>query len=677
MNSNNVSLFSNNISNCHNTNKMGSAKKPTNGIFSANTNNAMFNSGMNQNINLNVMTPPKQQTNAFSQQPNQLNTEMQNQGINANIFGNAGIGHNNMMMNNNMGLMQSSTLDFNQGTYMMGQAPTTSGTFDYSYRVTSLFEQGRNNSNVPLKMVPITAMQIYMAKSIEELRYEDYCLKRSGRSVKKSNAVFGGKKGNLNTTFYQGGNVQAGNQFGSTTNTATTNKTTQSGLFGGKDNTYQQGSLFNHQQSNSVAGIINNLTPNTTVSFKQNTTSIFTQPQAINTNHNQSVFRMNPSGSSVQGGNQQGDGLFGGNTNQSKPNTGSSFFNSSTNIHSNISNTTSNNLFSQGGGHLFGNQPKKTNISTNITSQAGGLFDNIGTTNSANTKNSSLLFNNNPTQSTNLFLNPTHSGNMFQSTTPQPSDCLFSQPTLGVKTSTQTDIGAKLFGNGNQNSLFFDNLTTQKQGTSSGLFGNTGKSNATTYNPNLFGTVNTQPDLFDNKSLPTELGGLFPRTKQGLFASPQNTAMMKPTELTQPIYINQNPSHIKRMFSGNDIDLAFDSYAPILIKIEDVIRLYYDSVNESIKVNNKEMSEIREEIKLLLRQHAESQLNSNDEKIFKAVNEFDNYMLQNDSVEYFFNKMRLYKDVLMNLEDDKISKWLNEGFCSLYNMSLNEFGSSF
>jgi hypothetical protein len=79
-------------------------------------------------------------------------------------------------------------------------------------------------------------------------------------------------------------------------------------------------------------------------------------------------------------------------------------------------------------------------------------------------------------------------------------------------------------------------------------------------------------------------------------------------------------------------------------------------------------------MKLQFSKHAENRLKVNEKNIFKAVNEFDNYIIQIDSSEFLVNKMGLYKDVLMNLEDDKIGKWLKDGFCSLYNIISNEFG---
>jgi hypothetical protein len=400
MTSNNVSLFSNNISNCLNSEKSESPMKPTNGIFGEDANNTMFNTGMNQNINPNMMTnqmmiPPKEQTNTFNQQLNQMNTGMQNQGINANILGRTGLDQTNMMMHNNMGLMQLSTQGFNKGTDISGQAPITYGTFDHSYSVTKITEQGTNG---PLKMKAITTMQNYMAKSMEELRYEDYCLKKSGRSVQKSNTRVGDSKSNLKTIL-----------FGSTINSATTTKTTQDGLFG-KTITNQQSSLFNQQQCNSLTGNLSNptlaLTPGATISFERDTTGILNQLQTTNINQNQSIFVTNISTSKVQG-NQQGGGLFGDNTNQPKSNTGDSLYNCAINVNSYFRYSFRNKKPNQGSGNLFENQPKKANTSTNTTNQTGGLFGNTSTTNITNNQNTSLLFNNNPTQSTNLFSNST------------------------------------------------------------------------------------------------------------------------------------------------------------------------------------------------------------------------------------------------------------------------------
>jgi WD40 repeat protein len=116
---------------------------------------------------------------------------------------------------------------------------------------------------------------------------------------------------------------------------------------------------------------------------------------------------------------------------------------------------------------------------------------------------------------------------------------------------------------------------------------------------------------------------------------------------------------------------------PISRNIDDFNRLYYNIVNKLIKPNNIDKSALKEELNLLFKEHSKSRLKAKEENILKAVNEFDNYILQIDSLDSFINKMRLYKDVLMNLEDDKIGKRLKDGFCSLYNIISGEFCSSY
>jgi hypothetical protein len=92
-----------------------------------------------------------------------------------------------------------------------------------------------------------------------------------------------------------------------------------------------------------------------------------------------------------------------------------------------------------------------------------------------------------------------------------------------------------------------------------------------------------------------------------------------------------------------------------------------------MKANNNEISALKEEIKLQFREHSEGRLKANEEKIFKAINEFDNYKLQIDSADTFINKMSLYKDILMYLEDDRIGKRLKESFSSLSSTLSNEY----
>jgi WD40 repeat protein len=111
---------------------------------------------------------------------------------------------------------------------------------------------------------------------------------------------------------------------------------------------------------------------------------------------------------------------------------------------------------------------------------------------------------------------------------------------------------------------------------------------------------------------------------------------------------------------------------PTLIKVENIIKLYYNTLSESIKINNKEILTLMEEIKLQFREHSESRFKVNKVEIFKAINDFDNYV--RGSFDSLINKMSLYKDVLMSLGDDKVSNWLKESFCCFYNDMSNEFG---
>jgi hypothetical protein len=112
---------------------------------------------------------------------------------------------------------------------------------------------------------------------------------------------------------------------------------------------------------------------------------------------------------------------------------------------------------------------------------------------------------------------------------------------------------------------------------------------------------------------------------------------------------------------------------PTLMQIEDMIKLHCNSFSESMKAYNNEVSTLREEIKLQFREHSESYLKAYEEKVFKAINNLNNYELQIDSLDSFTNKMSLYKVILMNLEDDKIGKQLKESFCSLSSIVSNEF----
>jgi WD40 repeat protein len=106
---------------------------------------------------------------------------------------------------------------------------------------------------------------------------------------------------------------------------------------------------------------------------------------------------------------------------------------------------------------------------------------------------------------------------------------------------------------------------------------------------------------------------------------------------------------------------------PTLMEVEGMIKLYHNSLSESMKIN------LREEIQLQFKEYFESRLKANEEKIFKAINDFNNYSLEIDSFDSVINKMSFYKDVLMSLEDDIIGNCLKESFSSLFNVMGNEF----
>jgi WD40 repeat protein len=108
---------------------------------------------------------------------------------------------------------------------------------------------------------------------------------------------------------------------------------------------------------------------------------------------------------------------------------------------------------------------------------------------------------------------------------------------------------------------------------------------------------------------------------------------------------------------------------PTLKIFEDMIKLYCNSFCESMK----ELFALKEEIKLQFRENSKRRLKANEENIFKAINEFSNYKLQIDSIDSFIKQMSLYKDILMNLEDDKIGKQLKESFCNFSSVMSNKF----
>jgi WD40 repeat protein len=139
------------------------------------------------------------------------------------------------------------------------------------------------------------------------------------------------------------------------------------------------------------------------------------------------------------------------------------------------------------------------------------------------------------------------------------------------------------------------------------------------------------------------------------------------------IYFSVNILFKREEMLNNDnfLDEKLEALAS-LSGIEDTIKLHYYTVLESLKANNKEISALREEVKSCFEKSTNS-FHKHSNNIFKAIIEFDNYVLQSDSTESLIFKTRLYKDVLNNLQDDTIGNWLKESFCCLQNAISNIF----
>jgi len=347
------------------------------------------------------------------------------------------------------------------------------GTYSIRYQVTTVDEpsfnkQGSSQKPIPIKLISITAMNEYCYKSLEELRIEDYRIKKSGvipqmqPAAQNMGMINSQNFGAPNTGQTLFGQPQQQNQ-------------QSTGLFGsGMGNTQQSsGGLFgSNTQSGGLfgkpAGPANQQTGMGL--FGSNTTANMGTGLNVNQQQHGGLF----------GQTNTQPNIFGQNTvQQQKPATGGLFGNTS-----NTQQPTSS---------LFGSQTATTQP------QSSGVF--AGVTN-INQQSSSGLFGNQQ-QNTSLF-----SG---MSNTQQPTSNLF-----GGTTATGQQPSSSLFGgvsNTNQQptSSLFGGTTATAQQPSSGLFGST---TTQPQNTSLFGAQQGSSSLFGNQQGSTSLFGGVSNTSQ-------------------------------------------------------------------------------------------------------------------------------------------------------------------
>jgi hypothetical protein len=199
------------------------------------------------------------------------------------------------------------------------------------------------------------------------------------------------------------------------------------------------------------------------------------------------------------------------------------------------------------------------------------------------------------------------------------------------------------------------------------------------YTANITLSEANQEKLFDNcetiEDLKETIDSIITEGKIILQVSKDNVYKLTLFNKLTSIYFSVNLLFKREeiLNSENVLDEKLEALAS-LSGIEDTMKLYYYTVIESLKASKKEISALREEVKLCF-EKSSGTFHKHSNNIFKAINEFDNYMLQNDSTESLILKTRLYKDVLNNLQDDTIGNWLKLSFCCLQNAISDIFVS--
>jgi len=442
--------------------------------------------------------------NSFSSlstnQPNQIVTS-------GGLFGSSNQQQNTNQMGIGMG-NQAFSGGFNNPTGFGVQTSSLSiniqGTSSIRYQITTVEEPSFNkqaggaNKPIPIRLISITAMNEYCQKSLEELRIEDYRIKKSG--VIPQMQTTAPSMGMMGSQQFGGANQGLFGQ--------QQNQPQSTGLFGsgpgGQQNQQQASSLFGSNQQSSLFGkpqqaqqpqpqqggfglLPSTSTNNLGSGLNANTSQVGLFGQQ---NTQSSLFSApKPAGqtTSLFGGGQsqqQGTSLFGGQTQanqtQSQQNTGGLFGSLG------LGQTT------QQSGGLFAAPAVQS-----TQQQTGGLFGS-----STQPQSGGLFGQSSQPQTGGLFAQPSQqqTGGLFGSSSQPQTGGLFAQ-------SSQQQSGG-LFGTGGQKpsgGLFGATSTTQATGSS--LFGGA-PATASQQQSSLFGGT-TSSSLFGGQAQHSSGSSLF------------------------------------------------------------------------------------------------------------------------------------------------------------------------
>jgi hypothetical protein len=534
-------------------------------IFGGGNNNIFQNQNLNPNImfqsstnssnlfpqpqtNPGLMTPVKQGSNS-NQSNNQVfpnNTSINQSGIfqknltNNNNSLNMGVLGNtqplinqqpsNVSLQANGSVFNQTNQMSNQNSYQTNLNQNQRGTYHINFQPASLKEKEGEKAS------QFMFIGFHLNKSQEELRYEDFLLKKSGAKLPQIN------------------NNQNNNILGVFSMAATNN------IGGGSNNT----SVFANSNTNVGIGATSQLFSNS----NSNSSNIFNQNGVGNTSnqsHTTNQSNMFANTQSNQGNSNQG-GIFGqptGNNNQSQ--SGGLF---------NQNNTAQAGQFQKGG--LFPSNPMTNNSNTTAQPQFGSLSNQTqNTTNqnqfslfNTNTNNNQTTSQPQQNQTSNLFSNPmSNSTNPSTSNQnqPQSSGGLFNQGTQsnggslfnpGANTSsnpTQQNQQTSLLSNpGGSSSLFqlgqpqSDANKAPGSGSSFSFGPGSGSSSlfqpSQTNDPSKSNTSNNQSSLFS--PIPTTGSNTTTTQQTSLFQNPSNPTTSTNQQQQQPITYIPAPSNI-------------------------------------------------------------------------------------------------------------------------------------
>jgi hypothetical protein len=584
-NSNQPSLFSNNTASCLNSNKLtNSGKKPNQGFGNfgnSNTNSvALFGnqSPFQTSNNVFIQNAPRQENNIFGTpgttmtgqnlNPNSIqpHTIMQpNTAIQSNNSNSLPIQGNLFGFNNNRTVQQCENINQVQ----------VNGTFDFPFTASLVCEKEIKGGNTtgsttdcpPTKFQVITALPQYSIKSVEELRKDDYIMKKQGRKANfGTNSNIRGSTGqspfpnpgantnqpssfwgqnsnnNVQTNLFSSVPTSSGKGFCIGANPKSANSTPSSNnLFPSNNN--NQNNLFGAKQSSPYNPILNNANPNTPTFGTNNTNS---NPSHVLPNQNNTV---NPN---IQG-------VFPNVTTVNLTNSSNSgLFKSSVNA-VNFNNTTNQSVVNT--------LPNQSGFPFGSTQQQGIIGGN--------------LFNNNPNQQKSLFQGANQSA--------------FKQPIPLNQQTVQSSASANTV----PTSQFMDQPKTS---VFSGV-------NPTSNHGNV-----VTPNTTNNVTLPYSHSNLFNQPNQSSVINQPNSLVTQPSPGHQQVFVGgpydsvnnyiiyPSPAFVNGPLTGNVLGLSIDSF---------ITKKIYDACSK-----NKTLDEILSGLK---EENSERDLDSRIDNILKSA----------------------------------------------------------